>query len=609
MLFTFEGIKQEFKDRLKLLSEWANTLFTGFYERIIDAVSFITKKLVYTAEFFYKEANFLTATKLQSVMPKVKFLSYQPHRKIGASGYLEISADSTFSSSYEYTGESVIIEKWTQFTEGNINVYCTEETIYYKGSIGPVDIPVSEGIVTDFVYIATGEINEIIPVISDSIDNDNIEVFLVDSNNDVIEQINICGTDDLERYLYFINDLDNYYCEIDNAYDFKSINIKFGDGVRNKKINAGDRILIRYGKTQGDDGNITASGVFNGTDIDLEDALGSSVTLYVRNIDEISNGNAVETIEEIQYNAPNLFQSGYRAGSKNDWEILINATAEVQKSKIWTNEDLGDLAQDEDVNKVFVAAVSTDGSDLTATQKNEVALILKELKSPTEVIEWQDLEIIFLLFKIDATVSNQPFGVIDAEVLDTLDDNYGILSVDFQQNIYSSNYINVIDDIDYIIHHETDCLYMEKNVNHTLLNYEVKASLTSGEAEDKIYIATDTTELWIHRKISGQWDDSILRVGYDSSGTILGDNGYTITDSDVNYTTNEVSYIVQDIVGDPVAFGIQNPGEGDDTGYILSLAYKTVDGNSEQLNNIRLPRREFITDIDEDYILTTYEYQ
>lgn len=619
MNWDFDNVKQSFIDRLSLLSNWATTLFYGTYDRLADATSYIVAKLAHLAEIYYRESSWENAQHLKSLTTKAKFINYTPYRKIGASGNVEVSADSNLSDSYTYSGYGVTIPMWTQMSneDEDVKVYTTEEAIYYNGTVGNLTIPVKEGEVREFTYVANGINNEIIYLTNDSIENEYIQVDIVDSEGTVLENVNICGEGTNPEKLRFVQDLTVYYVEIRSSYTFEQVEIQFGDDVYGKKLPAGTNVKITYAITEGAEGNITQTGVITTINDTLYDSYSNEVTLYVQNDEEISNGNDAETIDHIRAYGNRTFSTGYRCGGETDWLTLLENHAYIYKAQVANMDDIGSV-DPADQNKVFVTAISTDGSTLTTSQKATITTYLKDenLKSVTEVVSWRDPTIMFLLWKITAKVENQPFGVITQLIKDDLDSEYGILNMDFQQNIYESNYINFIDDIQYVTYHDTEVLYQEYDMVINQTDHELEISYTSADtavAEDQIYLTPDTAEIWLHRKISGTWGTP-FKIAEDQSGTWVGLQGdlgagtYVISNSSLNYSTNEISFLIDTINLDPVTYGIRNPGAGDDTGYVVSLCYKCQDGNGEQLNHLRLPENDYIFDINPEYCFTTLSY-
>lgn len=630
MQFDFNSIKTDLENRLSLLSEWSKVLFYGVYSNLLSVVAYIVEKLAYLADVYYRESNWETAIKMKSMMNQAKFLGYTPHRKIGASGYVKVSADETFDDLYVYSGTSVVIPRWTPFANenGDVFVYATEEATYYRGTSGSLSVPVKEGTVSTYTYTATGEKNEVISITSDSIDNDEVQVEIVNSLGENLYDVNICGNlsgttqSGYAIYhpdkLYFVNDTTNYFCEIETESTFDKVNVKFGDNIYGRQLTAGELVKITYGITQGANGNITQTEVISKFQESILDADGVEVDLYVTNDAEISDGSNAEDIESIRNNGNRLFSTGYRTGSGLDWKTILEEHPYIHKATVSNSEDLG-IETESNLNKVYITAISKDGSILTDAQKTDVVLYLKDenKKGITEVVSWYDPIVITLLFKINAWVYEQTFVTVENLIDDTLESNYGILNTDFQQNVYWSNYTTVLDGVDYIDHHETEVWHLEKNVSKTESLYTIGVSFTSSRtsvAIDQVYLQPNTLEIWIHRKRSGVWDTDIYKIAEDQSKVIVGLQGdlpegqaYAIVGgtSYISYIYNQIAYSISTI---DTTYGNQNPGESDPDGYILSLAYKTRDGNGEHLDDIRLPENRCITDIDSVYVIKNLEY-
>lgn len=711
--YTFQGIKDELEERLSLLSEWQDILPYGVYDNLFDATSYgINRHALYPAETYYRESFLKTATKYDSVIPRAEYLSYTPHRKQGASGTVQISGDSTFSSSYVYVGNNVIIPKWTSFSDetGNINIYSTSQYTYYRSSVGDLDISVKQGTPKEFSYVASGSASETITVHSPDIDNDEIEIFIVDSNGNVLHNVNILGIDVESTRMFFISDLDNYYCEIQNSYDFQSTKFVFGDGINQKKLTSGEIVLIKYADTDGDQGNIQQTGVIASIKDTIYDNLGNEATLYVTNSDEISDGTDYETIESIVENSTNLFGTGYRCGGYDDWVTIVNAHPYVYTSKIWSTDDVADDTITNDQNKIFITAISNDGNALTQDQKDDITInYLKDKKTPTEVVSWQSLNVIFAIFRVEGIIQTDTPSIVSSQIDGVLEDTYGILNTDFKVNIYESNFTRLIDNLSNVVRHDTEIYHMEKDFNYNTQNHTILVSNTSTNESDstkQIYLLEDSLEIWLKNNLT----DSLIKIAYDDSGTItaynntyvdillpenkigtdstglandatvytasceisgggaqpisivgsssqtiddlvtelnsditdgiatftdgddyirisvttLGNSTITFTDTDlvtnlfsggttvgtpvdsrkytvindnITYSTNTISFTISDLAATPP----------DD--FELNIIYKTQDGSGEQINDIRLPVFNLITDVDIDYNTYNLEFE
>ena len=606
MTYDYDGILTELKNRLALLTDWSSTIFHGTYERLLSVIAYIIDKLVYIAEFLYVESNWTLAQKRSSLMAKVDFLGYRPHRKIGASGNVSFSADAAMSPTYTYTGYPVTIPQWTQFTDstGLLNVYSTETVLYNTGKVGDETIPVVQGTPKEFTYIATGIANEVIYLYSDSIDNEEIYVYKVDSNNNILTTFKRCEIDtDSNNIPYerlpFIQDLVTYYyCEIKNGQEFDQVKIIFSDGILSRKLNAGDRILIKYAETLGDTGNIEALDTINVCKSTLLDTNGNVATLYFSNLEGISDGSAIESITDIRNNASNLFAAARVCTSYSAWVSLLENNSLIYKVKVWSSDDEGvDDTTTTTQNKVYVTAISNSGDALTSAQQTDITLnYLKQIKSPTEIVSWQTLKKVYAIFKIVAGVTNTPQLTIEQKIADALEVKFGILHTDFKTNIYQSNYIATIDNLEEIVYHTTEIYSMDKSTLASQNNYTLLTSYTSSQtttATDQIYIVPDTLELWASFTQSGVIQAPV-KVGYDVSGVIQTVAPYA-TSGTVVYSQNQVSYSCA---------GFTSGSTFNEVG----LMYKTKDGNGNRTADLRLSAFDSITDVDDTYNSYTFTY-
>ena len=612
MVYTYNGLVTEIQNRLSLLSDWNKILYYGVYQRIVDMLAYTGEKLVYLAEFLYNESKWITAGKRDSLVKLAVWLGYIPYRKTGAIGELKLSYDPTFNVMSVYTGQEVNIPRWAIFTntDKDLITYCTTSTFYYTGFVGNLAIPVKEGTPKEFLYIATGIVNECVYIYSDSTDNDEIQVQIVDASGNFLYEVTITSN------LYLINNTTDYYCEISNSAAYDYIEICFGDGINSRKLIAGERVLVKYVDTKGALGDITSSNIITVISTTLIDESNVPATLYITNDDGIVGGSEIEDIESIRNNAPNLFQIGTLLSSTANWEAAINLAPYVNKSIVWTLESLGQSTTVSEQNVVYFTAVSTTGEDLTSTQQNDVKInYLTPKKCLTEIISYATLQKIYVRFDITAKVAaNKTYTIIEAALKTALNAEYDILTTTFQQNIYESNFYRIIDGVSDIIYHTTEAYYMEADINIIASNLKLKPSFTSTDTTNldlQNYLVTNSFEIWIKRKIANAWVTP-LQIASTTGVTISGMNGYTITGGFVNYTTNQYSFTVAEIVADTthVIYGVPDPGDSDPLGYRIFISYKMEDGNTPatQQNSIRLPYFYQITDIEDAFINTDLSY-
>lgn len=614
MIYTYNGLKEEIQNRLSLMSSWNTTLYFGVYTRIIDLLAYTANKLVYLAEFLYRESKWVTVGTRKAICVLAKLLDYKPYRKSGAIGNLTLSASSTFDSSYTYTGSDIFIGKWIRFTDVDetINVYCTTDTQYYTGTVGSIDVPVREGIPKQFLYIANGTVDEEIRVYSTDMDEYEVEVLIVDDDNITQFEVNQVSN------LYLVNDLVNYTCQVDTSVDQEYVSFTFGDDLSTKKLAAGTRVLIKYADTTGFEGNINTLYLVNTIKDLLYDESGTVVTLYVRNEEGIFGGSEAEDIESIRNNANNLFATGNLLSSRENWMGVINSAPFVNKSIVWTLSDLGGTISGSDQNVVYVTALSTTGGELTETQEDYLLdNFINPRKSLTEAVSFEPLEKIYARFNIIAKIQNRTAVVMDLAIKSALTAQYSALTAEFQTNIYESNFYATINSVTDVVYHESDIYYLEKNKSANsytqLLTSYTTANTTNPDY--MCYLVADSFEIWVKLKIADEWGDPILIA--TTSGTTISAvspasvppftiTGYNATgNGSVNYTTNIYSFQVLELYNG--TYGTQNPADGVADGYVLSISYKMEDGNTlaGQTNSLRLPYFKQITDVDTDYITTS----
>ena len=602
MTYTFSGIQTELKNQLSLLSGWANILYYGVYQRIIDAIAFITYKTCYLGYYLYKESCWSTAEKARSLNQMSWMLNYFAHRKIGAEGSIILSADPTFSAGYMYQGKSVAISKWTKFcdTSKNVNVYSTEAHTYFTGTIGNLTINVKEGTPKEFTYIANGVVGEKIYIYSDKIENDYIDVYIIDDNGDVLNNVTIVSN------TYLIDDPDNYYCTVTNSPDFNYIYLTFGNGVCCKQLSAGAKVLIKYAETLGDQGNIQNTGRVTKINSILYDSDGGTVNnLYVTNTASIVGGDTYEDIESIRNNAPNLFGAGYRCGTKSDWDSVLNSFNYIYKARAWTITDMGGSTLLSDQNKVYITALDSEGDILSNEYQTQLVESLEaDFSSPTEVIEFYPSTKVYLSFEVTGSYSNSTANIVSTLIKDAYFSEYYVLNSDFNRKIYQNEYVSILSYITALKQYEVNVKMMDYDLGKAQVDKTFNGYYSSAISTEKVLVTQGSPTLWIKRKISGVWQPP-LQIGFASGPFIVGMNGYTLNSTNLDYTEYKYSFVIKNILDTPGDYGVSNPTEDDQDGYITAMIYATMDGNGDQQESVRLQSQYAITSIDEDFIFTT----
>ena len=606
--FSFATIVTNLVNRLKLQTLWQAPLFHSVYQILLETLAFGISKLSFLAYALYREASWWSATQISSLTPRTRILSYIPKRNQCPFGSIYISPDPNLSSTYQYRGASISIPKWTTLTDNNGDNTCfvVEDYVYYKDFTGNLEINVKVGVPKTYKYISKGIPNEIFYIYSELIDNDEMEIYIIDENNNILSEITIVDRD----HLYFIYDLENYYCEVGTLDDFQGVYFKFGDNVNTNNVSVGTNILIKYAETNGANDNITNADVITKFSSTLYNTLGVLSPMYILQSEALSDGSYSETVEEIKYNAPINFDTAYNLNRLDNYSTFLPANVSyILKFIAWTNETLGDSMDGTDGQMIYGCAVSNDGSDLTAVQKEETLLDwIKPYKAPTEVFQWENLQKIYIRIKskIYIPISAQASTVIQS-INTAFYDAYSILNVEFKQNIYNSEIYSLVQTVPNVVRHNTELWYLEIGANHLEVNYPILTLVPASEQAlliKQILLKQSAIEIMLKRKINGVWQEAIV-VGYAFNSEFIGANGFTIVDSFIDYINGWLTYTIEEIENDVThtIYGVKITQDSDLIllGYQIGISYQTTDGYQEQNNDFRLNNFYFIGDVDTLY--------
>jgi len=662
-----------------------NLLYSGLGYEILKWTQF---QNVSGDTTFYstEDVSFYSGTYQKNLYPTVNSTSLNINDgletgiQINSHGLVEgdvvyITGTKNFNGIWKLTSNTTL-NKIVIPTSYKLEVFNGTENIKF----GYAFIPIKQGDPKVYNYIALGDINEKIPLYSDSIDQENIEVYLLDQNGNVNYQIPIVED------LYYVNQTDTYTCEIENFSDYSGLYVKFGDNITSKQLISADRIQIKYGVTQGTLGNVKSKNIITVILSSITNVQGSVEEVHVTNIDEVVGGTDLETLNQIKKQYSRLYSSSKQLTKRESWIAAIEEKQYVYKAIVWTELDLGELTLTgtSKQNIHYITAVNSEGNALNNLQQLDITNnILNLRKSPTDIVSWQALNKIKIKFSIFAEINNViNFTDMKNRIISTIRNEFGILNLDFAQNVYESNYIRVIDSIQDMIRHNTQGYYVHENVESiqsTTIPIITTKTTSTLNPEDKIIIETNSFELWIRRKINNVWFNP-LKISITNNTNISGTNTFNVvgsityqntTNSTVNYTclditNNIVPYVTssgttvsssQTITGvsnianiktgmyasginiasnskvlsvvpstntvvldipvlisgggsgqilfswfpDPKStFGIRNPDDSVEKGYVLYFVYQTKDGNGDRVGDIRLSSFDQILDFSEE---------
>jgi len=447
---------------------------------IIDIVAYSYHVLIYYLNKNSSESNFSQAELYENINQIVKSIDYNPTGPQSSNLSFEATANAnlevnlytiprysyfTFSgTSYSFT-EDVSFQKSLNGVEALTNLQ--NNTLLYNGEY--VEFPIFEAI---------GENNEVVTLAA----TDVVDNFFID-NNSIDVYVKPVGLNSIwEKW----SKSSSLYLETGNAKKFSvryneedKYEIKFGNNVNGKKLNAGDIVQIYYLKSDGSEGQVSKGTLNNqqlyfyntsnfneilndtipaGTNI-ITSAQSANVTFTNENSSTLFKQK--ETVAEIKENAPNLFNSQYRLVTTDDYKNYISKnfgnwikSVEVVNNFDYTSIyqkyffDIGldrpnddsrvlfnqiNFADSCDFNNVYIFSVPNKVLEtsldirtnyLSIAQKNAINILLNDIKSATTELMVTDPVYMELNFGVSQSVTDFDFADVAGE------DSYLYIEVD-----------------------------------------------------------------------------------------------------------------------------------------------------------------------------------
>ena len=341
--FDATSLKQLIIDRLN-----NGTLFTDQnYEgsnisAVIDIVSYAYHVLLFYLNRTASESLFSQATLYENISKIVKELNYKPI------GYQTALLSFQANASKLLTKDTYTIKRYSYFTINGVSYSFngditfvkntdTDETLtlfsdnnlLYQGAY--VEYPLYNAIGDDFetlniTYVANNQ--------NQKIDHFNIDVYVKEKATGKYYKY-------LETSSLFLNDSNARVFE--KRFDENErYEIKFGNGITGRKLQAGDEVAIYFLQTDGAQGEIDI-GILNSNKLFLYSSLryntiitdtvsenllllNDNQTKYITfsNSDPSTSYQDKESAEQIKSNAPKIYNSQYRLVTASDYEVFVN---------------------------------------------------------------------------------------------------------------------------------------------------------------------------------------------------------------------------------------------------------------------------------------------
>lgn len=567
MTFDYESVRDRLIETLQSKSSWAEILPFSTNRRLLDTIAEGIAELGSYDDYLTREQKWDLAQNLSSLLTNSRFLGYDAHRKIGATGNIRISVSSSFDST---PSKIVVIPKWTRFSNGDDIEFTTTATENMLTTDNYLDVAVVQGIPKTETFIAAGDNYEEVEIVNDSFENVYYDI--------EVNSVEWTEVDDLNNY----GSTDTVYT-LKNKTDFSGVDIRFGNNIFGKKLSAGDTVTVKYVETLGIEGNVSSTGIVTTVESTIYDIDSDEVTIYCTNTARLDGGQDEESVSDIRTNGINTFQAGEKAVTKNDYKIKIEEKSYVQNSVTWGAYETNIIANNDPwtfiastENVIKISAFTPAGEQLTTSQKTEIIEYLNPYKPPEDIVQFQDVDFILLAFNIDAYVSDDSYVLSDVktDIITAIQTAYALTAVDFYEHIYDTVWKKTVSDVDGVGYHNS---YIE------MIEYDTFDSAYAATVSLPIYeIKTESVKIYVREGSTGTYD----YVGIDDgAGSFNAQSGYDLTGSSINYDTGALTLNV--LSGLSATY----------SDYSIKVYYRTIDENEEE--NIVLKAINQITKIEE----------
>ena len=459
--FDYESILTELTTKLQ--TKLGGTITGGSTtSRLLEIISEKLAQVVRYTEYLTRETKWSLAQNASSILTQLELFGYDPHRKVGASGSIQVSASPSFNTTYPNT---IRIPKFSEFSNGELT-FCTTKYEELLNTAQYVSIPVIQGSLKTLEFRGSDINNYRFQIMNNSIEN---SLYELTQNGIVMTEVDAFGDTQLS---YNGDDQADqgggqYEYKLRNIQGFEGVEIQFPSGDEFTEL---DRFVFRYLVTEGVNGNVTETRSITTPLGQYTDTQGVSVRLYCRNEEPITGGSDYETVDEMRENAPLSFNRVDKYITKNDYLSAINSAfaGGANVFYIWTEQEANDqIPQDYsgydffNNSKIFICGASySDNRELTPWNNSDQLSILN---SNQDIISHKGLTDYFVMenpaidyFYITGTVffkrSLTDATLARSAVSSRIIEEYQPSKLTFFNSIYHSDYISLFRDMEEIDH-------------------------------------------------------------------------------------------------------------------------------------------------------------
>jgi len=388
----FDQIKTSIKDYLR-----ANSNFTDYdYEgsnlsTIIDILAYNTYITSYNANMVTNEVFIDGATLRENVVSLARNIGYVPRSRNAAKAQVSFAVNTSGT-----TAVSVTLKKGIALVSSNVFA-----NVNYVFSIpNDITVPVnSNGLalfnsidvyegthVTQSFNVSSRTPNQKYILTNSGIDTDLITVSVREAPGSTVtrtfKQFNSLYDVTSSSPVYFIQEIENERYEL-----------LFGDGTFGIQLEEPNIVEVGYITSSGETGNNISQFTFAGQLVDNNNTpITTGISLITT--DQTSfGGAAIESVESVKKNAPQIYASQNRAVTAADYESLIpRIYPEAESVSAFGGEEL----TPPQYGKVFISVKPENGVYLSNSIKEDISNQLRKYSVAGIVSELVDLKYLYV---------------------------------------------------------------------------------------------------------------------------------------------------------------------------------------------------------------------
>ena len=382
----FNSLKDNLKSFLKNNTQFKDLDYEGSNINILlDVLAYNTYLNGFYTNMVASEMFLDSAQLRDSVISHAKELNYIP--RSFTSSKATITVDITPSS----TVTSVLIPKYTSFTSrsgSNTYTFATSDAVVLNTSNSGVfstTLDVYEGVIASETFVVNlSNTSQRYALSNPTIDTSSLNVTLYEDNGATIMPYTradqLLGVTDTTK-AFFLQGAENQQYEI-----------VFGDGVFGRKPKDGSSVVVKYRVSSGE----LSNGCY---EFASDGSIDGHPNVQITTVTSSQGGSVAESIQDIKFNAPRLFQAQNRAVTESDYEVLLlNQFADIQAISAYG----GETVSPPQFGKVFISVDVANADGAPESRKKAYYDYIIQKTPATIAVEFIDPQ--FLYTKVNTTV-------------------------------------------------------------------------------------------------------------------------------------------------------------------------------------------------------------